>query len=395
MNTVNDEALGRRLREARTQARVSQKEAAGHLGVTASAISQYEAGKRKIGALALERLARLYGVPLSSLFPDAEEERPDWERALLGKTEALSTQGRKGVATLVRRVRQFHDLHEQAGVEPSRPPRSPFEPLPERDDPPEEVELFAEETRDYFDLGSAPLSHVKGFLERFGAYVFGVPLGEGAEDLSGLFLSHPELGPVVAVNTDQYYGRRPFTLAHELAHVLFHYDRSSILCRSEDKPPSEQFADRFAARFLVPRKALLERLRTMEIGTVRRPEAVVHLSRHFGISYLAMYYRLKAEGKVDPSAADFKDVRPLSMARRLGYAPSSFEYSDRAWPLEDRLPQRYIELAHKACREGTISKRRAAEALGISYIEFEERFVEADTEEAASLESPEAYHGLE
>jgi Zn-dependent peptidase ImmA (M78 family)/DNA-binding XRE family transcriptional regulator len=395
MHTTNYKALGRRLWRAREQAHLKQNEVAKHLDVTPAALSQYEAGKRKVGALTLERLARLYGVPLSSLFAGSEQERPDWERALLGKTEDLSAPGRKGVAKLVRRVRQLRKLHEMAGVEPSRPRHHPFEALPEQDYPPEDVELFAEEVRDYFDLGSAPLSHVKGFLERFGAYVFGVPLGEGAEDLSGLFLSHPELGPVVAVNTDQYYGRRPFTLAHELAHVLFHYDRSSILCRSEDKPPSEQFADRFAARFLVPRKALLERLRTMEIGTVRRPEAVVHLSRHFGISYLAMYYRLKAEGKVDPSAADFKDVRPLSMARRLGYAPSSFEYSDRAWPLEDRLPQRYIELAHKACREGTISKRRAAEALGISYIEFEERFVEADTEEAASLESPEAYHGLE
>lgn len=391
MHTVDYEALGRRLRKARSQANMSQKEVAGHLEVTPSALSQYESGKRKIGALTLERLSRLYGVPLSSLFPESEEERPDWETALFSRTEDLSPQGRKGVAKLIRKVRQFRELHDLIGEEPPRSPHHPFEPLPERDYPPEDVELFAEEARDYFDLGSAPLSSVKGFLERFGAYVFGVPLGEMTEDISGLFFTHPELGPVVAVNSDQYYGRRPFTMAHELAHVLFHYDRPAILCRSQDKPPSERFADRFSARFLVPRKALLERLRQMDIEKVRRPEDIVHLARHFGISYLAMYYRLKAERKIDLRAADYEEVRPVSLARRLGYALSDSEYIDQSWPLEDRLPQRYIELAYKAWQGGQISGRRAAELLGISHIDFEERV----EEEAASPERPEAYHDLQ
>jgi transcriptional regulator with XRE-family HTH domain/Zn-dependent peptidase ImmA (M78 family) len=392
MPTADYEALGQRLRQARKQAHMSQKEVAGHLGVTASALSQYESGKRKIGALALERLARLYGAPLSSLFSEGDsQERPDWERSLLGKTDDLSSDGRKGVAKLVRRVRQFCELHELAGVELPKEPHHPFEPLPEQNFPGEEVEVYAEEARDHFDLGSAPLSRVKGFLEQFGAYVFSVPLGNSGEDLSGLFFRHPELGPVVAANSDQYYGRRPFTLGHELAHVLFHHDRPAILCRSQEKPPSERFADSFSARFLVPRKALLEQLRTMGVEKAHHPEQVVHLSRYFGISYLAMYHRLRAEGKTDLSATHHENVRPVRLARKLGYGPSSQEHSGGDWPLEDQLPQRYIELAHKAWAEGAISKRRAAEMLGISYLELEDRVKEV----AAPLESPDPYHGLQ
>lgn len=391
MHTLDYEALGRRLRRARSQAHMEQKEVAEHLGLTPSAISQYESGKRKVGALTLERLARLYGVSLSSLFPKTEEDRPDWGTTLLDRAEDLSANGRKGVTELVGRVRQFRELHDLAQVPPPGFPRSAFGPLPERTFSPEEVELFAEETRDHFDLGSAPLPRVKSFLEQFGVHVFGVPLGDLTEDISGLFFTHPELGPVVAVNSDQYYGRRTFTLAHELAHVLFHYDRPAILCRSQDKPPSEQFADRFSARFLVPRKALLERLRQMEINTVQRPGEVVHLARHFGISYLAMYYRLKAERKIDPDSADYESVRPVSLARKLGYAPSIYEYRDLRWPLEDRLPKRYIELAYRAWQDGRISRRRAAEVLGISDIELEERV----EEEAVSPERPEAYHDVE
>ncbi len=392
MQTVDHEALGQRLRQARKQAHMSQKEVAKHLDVTPSALSQYESGKRKIGALALERLARLYSLPLSSLFSEESSgERPDWERALLGETENMSPEGRKGVAKLVRRVRQFHELHDLAGVETPKEPHHPFEPLPERNFPGEEVEVYAEEARDHFDLGSAPLSHVKGFLEKFGAYVFGIPLGDADEDISGLFFSHPELGPVVAVNSDQYYGRRPFTLGHELAHVLFHHNRPAILCRSQDKPPSERFADSFSARFLVPRKALLERLRTMGIEEVESREAIVHLSRHFGVSYMAMYYRLVTEEKIDTSADNYEEASPVNLARRLGYAPSSYEYGNKEWPLEDQLPQRYIELAHKAWQDGAISKRRTAEVLGISPYQLEDRM----EEEAASQESPEAYHGLQ
>ncbi|PSQ84969.1 MAG: transcriptional regulator, partial [Bacteroidetes bacterium QS_1_65_9] len=134
-----------------------------------------------------------------------------------------------------------------------------------------------------------------------------------------------------------------------------------------------------------------ERLQAMEVEKGRHPETIVHLSRHFGISYLAMYHRLRAEGKIDLSAADYKDVRPLGLARKLGYAPSSQEHGHEDWSLEDRLPQRYIELAHKALGEGAISKRRAAEVLGISPLQLEDRM----EEEAAPMESPEAYHGLQ
>lgn len=370
--------IGHRLRTAREQAHMSQQEAASQLGFSPSALSQYETGKRKVDALTLDRLARLYGVSVRFFFG---EVRPttDWEEALRQRSRDLPVAGRKGVGQLIDYMHRLEELYERLDLDFPGRLHPPFPPLPERDMSPEDIETYAERVRRHFDLGTAPLLDVKDFMETQGFLVFGVPFGEEteggseAEPLSGLFFTHSRLGPVVTVNTDQYYGRASFTLAHELAHGFFHHDRPAILCRSEEKTPSEQFASQFAARFLTPREALLERLQDMGIQKVTAPEEVVRLARYFGVSYLAMYYRLRTERRIREAAADFQEIRPVVLAKRLGYAPSEHEFKRLPWPLEDRLPKAFITLAYRAAGEGVISVRRAAEMLGISVIEFEER----------------------
>ena len=59
-------------------------------------------------ALTLERLARLYAVPLRWLFTQ-EESEPDWEESLRLRGEDLSHEGRLGVSRLIEKV---HCLEE-------------------------------------------------------------------------------------------------------------------------------------------------------------------------------------------------------------------------------------------------------------------------------------------
>lgn len=65
---LSEVALGDRLRQGRNLSGFSQSEAAQVLGITSAALSQYESGKRRIEALTLERIARLYGVPVTYFF---------------------------------------------------------------------------------------------------------------------------------------------------------------------------------------------------------------------------------------------------------------------------------------------------------------------------------------
>src|SRR5262245_888046 len=95
--------LGERLRLARERAGLSQSEAAGLAEVTPAALNQYEMGKRRLEALRLERLARLYGRPVASFF-DREEPPTDWEVAVRAMARALSAEGKAGVGRLVGQV---------------------------------------------------------------------------------------------------------------------------------------------------------------------------------------------------------------------------------------------------------------------------------------------------
>lgn len=56
--------LTRRLKEAREYLELSQEEVARELGVPRTAISLMESGQRKVNALELQRLARLYQRPV-------------------------------------------------------------------------------------------------------------------------------------------------------------------------------------------------------------------------------------------------------------------------------------------------------------------------------------------
>ena len=66
-----NEALGKRLRLARTAAGLSQQLAADRSGLGMQSLSRYERGLREPPLASLRALAELYGMPLSSLLADA------------------------------------------------------------------------------------------------------------------------------------------------------------------------------------------------------------------------------------------------------------------------------------------------------------------------------------
>ena len=377
---LNYEHLGDRLRLAREQTGMSQTEAAVALGITSPALSQYEKGKRRVEALLLEVLSKLYGVPLGYFFGH-ESRSADWEAALRSMSKDLSVAGKAGISYLINKVYMLEDLYRLSVTPFLQVPHPPFAALEEEKLSDYEVAEYAQKARRHFDLGVAPILDLRGFLEAQGYKIFAVPLGTDKDDLSGFFFMHAQLGPIVAINEDQAYSRHPFTLAHELAHGLYHYDRPTILCRASDFRLLEQFAERFASYFLIPYEALHERLRGLGVKTVTTPEEIVHLARYFGVSFAAMKHRLERERRLNADSNVFNEVKPVNLAKTLGYRPCRAEFGARPWPPEERLPRIFLELVNRALQQEKISQRRVAEMLGISDIEMEERFYFTEAEE--------------
>lgn len=82
-------------------------------------------------------------------------------------------------------------------------------------------------------------------------------------------------------------GRQVFTLAHELAHAYFHSHGADVVVSMPGGDHGrERFADAFAGEFLVPSDEL--RRVTGDLAPfddLANPALVVHLQRHFGVSF--------------------------------------------------------------------------------------------------------------
>jgi transcriptional regulator with XRE-family HTH domain len=385
--------LGERLRQARDLGGFSQGEAAQKLGITSAALSQYEGGKRRVEALMLDRIASLYGVPVTYFFAaingaEMQEAEANWETDLRVMARAVSPDGKAGISRLIQQIHQLEELYQVTGtqfpVSAERPLHHPFAALRESKLSDYEVAEYARKVRRYFNLGVAPMLNVKNFLDTKGYQVFAIPLGQDEGSLSGLFFSHPKLGVIIVFNEMQAYTRFPFTLSHEIAHCFFHWDRSAVLCRIDaiESDPQEDFADRFASYFLIPQEGLQELLDAMNIKTVKQPEEVVRIARYFGLSYRATVHRLETDRKLGVPKEEFKGVKPVALAKSLGYSPLPYEFGVRPLPPEERLPRIFLELSYEALKERLFSLRRIAEILGISDVELEERLYGESVEDS-------------
>jgi transcriptional regulator with XRE-family HTH domain len=71
---IERKELAARIADARERAGVSQSEIAERLKLPRSAVSKMEHGEQRIESLVLAAMARLYGVPVASLFAEGGED---------------------------------------------------------------------------------------------------------------------------------------------------------------------------------------------------------------------------------------------------------------------------------------------------------------------------------
>lgn len=69
--------IGRRLKKARLDAGLTQKEVANSLGITYQAVSNYERGTNRVDTDTLTKLCRIYGIQISDLL-----STPAWDSSM-------------------------------------------------------------------------------------------------------------------------------------------------------------------------------------------------------------------------------------------------------------------------------------------------------------------------
>ncbi|HXH07188.1 MAG TPA: XRE family transcriptional regulator [Vicinamibacterales bacterium] len=394
--------MSKALTRAREKAGLTQEAAAEVVGINRVLLSYYETGRRQPPLGVVVALARLYGVSVSGLLGETEAKGQGLatsEILFRAAPQDLGQRARAGMRRFADLTDRYVELVEELGGRVPGRGTSPFRPARSRATRRDAARL-ARSVRELLGLGTGPIDDLFRLVDEH-ALVFRLPLGSDlGSSPSGFFYNHPQAGFCIVVNSDMTLGRQVFTLAHELAHAFFHSQEADAwISMPAARTERERFADLFAGEFLVPGDALARVIDELEAWEeIADPVVVVHLQRHFGVSYAALLVRLRQEGFLSPEAYEtLGKISPSTLARRLGYPVNPADLGDYELAPLDRFPDRFLRLVQAAIRRRVITRGDAAETLGVSVEDVlvlldrpradqAERHVLRDLEGAAGLE---------
>ncbi len=371
------EELNIRLRQAREGVRFAQDDVGASLGISRAMVSYWESGRRRPNDRQLAALAHLYGVSLVELVEGSAANFAasdvDLSGMLLRADDGVDPQAAPGVRDFVQFLDNYAELSDLVRQPVHGMTQSPYVHRPrftQKDD----ARRKAEEVRSLLDLGIAPIIDLDSVCNRLRITVYRAPLGADLGKVpSGAFLDHPKVGFAVLVNLDMTPGRRRFTVAHEIAHALF--DSGDVRwVVSHGRNAREDFADEFAGEFLMPSEGVRRFLEESEMPPrLTSAVDVIHVQRHFRVSFPTALVRLRQMNAI--TAASYRElrqgVRPVAMARLLGYAidPEEYQQDAGAWGIR-RFPRAFLRMLRTGVLGEVISRSSAAALAGMSLPEL-------------------------
>lgn len=385
--------LGRRLREARINSRITQEAAAEAIGVPRTAIVHIEAGNRSISTLELAELAKLYNRPITDFFIDEPTEEADALVALCRVAPAFADNStvKREISRYLAICREGAELESTLGRQPhSRPPAYDLLDPKRYEAAVEQAEVVAVEERKRLGLGDAAIADLSHLLSAQGIWASAARL---PEEISGLFLHHSSIGMVILVNYTHVRARKRFSYAHEYAHALLDRKRSvTVTMKSNSNELIERRANAFASAFLMPKLGVESVLNSLDKGGPSRKffhfydvatdesveaerrsipgsqqvtfKDIAILARHFGVSYRAAAYRLSDLGvlnRLELRALLAKEPTGRAYLKLLGL--DDLDKIDPDKP-DKELVSQIVPLAVEAFRRKEISKAKILELSG-------------------------------
>jgi Zn-dependent peptidase ImmA (M78 family)/DNA-binding XRE family transcriptional regulator len=375
--------LGRRIRQAREEASLAQDVVAQHLGLTRSAVSLIESGKRKVDSLELRSFSRLMGKSVAFFLDDeaatieaASLDDDDPTQILFSANQVVDiSQDRDQIYRFAQFHQEFGKLARSLNRMPTtyttQPRYNVYKPTPAA------ARWMANQERARLGLPlSSPIKNMHSILESQGIRVMGWDLA--TRNLGGCFIFSPTLGPFVLVkrNLKSHSANMiNFVLAHEYCHDLIHRQQKGITCDPSKhyRRPEEYFAQWFAANFLMPEEAVVPRLQKYleEDEGVITAEIVMKLALDFGVSFTAMLNRMSSKGV---EIIDSEIRKQLTKAKvtdlllKIGRSIPRLEIS--------KFPIEYVDMAFEAHIQKGFSLDKLSDLLDISVEEVRKQLEE-------------------
>ncbi len=222
------------------------------------------------------------------------------------------------------------------------------------------IEAKAEQFRAKHGLGLSVGINLELLLRQLGVVAMFAPLGDG-DAFSGMALK--QSGECfMLVNSSVARGRQNFTIAHELYHLKVQADFHVRYCYTgrfgNQDDPEERNADYFAACLLMPKNRIMQAAADLDPGASFPLDTIVQLEQEFQCSRKALLNRLAELHYLTPREIVEYGTNVMRSARRLGYATTLYECTEKREPIGD-----YIPLASRLLERGRISETQHASFL--------------------------------
>jgi len=330
---LDQTTLAQRLKVAREHSGATQADSAQAVGIPRTALVQIEAGQRAVSSLELAKLADLYDVPIERFFADDGPSQPGALAATfrLGTGSELSPEALPQVSRAATLCREAVALERLMGFKSRSGPPAYELPLPQKKaDAVEQGERVAESERNRLGLDHAPVVDIAEVLSTQEVWATGAKF---QDEVSGVFLKHPEFGLAVLVNVDHCVARKRFSYAHEYAHVLLDRECDSQPLHVSSVQNRDQLrevrANVFAAVFLMPAEGVESLLRALDKGGSSRTQSWVYDPVTESDPSLA----IRTEDRSKPGSQElvFKDVARVANHFRVSYQAAAYRLRNLGW----------------------------------------------------------------
>lgn len=298
VNQIGPIELGRRLKNARDSANLTQTDAARVIDVARTTLVAIEKGDRKVRIEELQQLARAYGVSANRLL-----RREAVHIDLLPRFRRLNETTDPEVLDAAKLLNQLIsaevELENLLGVSNRRdyPPQRPLRP----GNVSKQAEDDAQWLRDTYGLGVGALPDIFSFIEiTIGIRLYQKPL---PAKVSGLFTYDPSVGAAILLNASHPLPRRRQTAAHELGHFVATRDAPEVLDDAETfASREERYANHFGRALLTPADAVKARYQELRAGEDPETRKTLHrrivilMADAFSVSIEAMVRRMEELG---------------------------------------------------------------------------------------------------
>ncbi len=215
------------------------------LGVTPSAITQFESGAVRPNPQTIARLSLALNFPATFFSQSKEMVAISSDQCYFRSLKSCSQGERRkmtGAGSILGRIVEFLDEHVHL-------PQENVSRIQGKSFSFEDIERTAGEVRAAWGLGNGPIENVVDLLEANGILIF--RLFEDCKKVDAFSAWHKGR-PLIFLNSEKGSGSRSrYDACHELGHLVMHAD-----CIPGDRVQEDQ-ANRFSGAFMLPRDSFI------------------------------------------------------------------------------------------------------------------------------------------